>query len=230
MLVSESDLGTIMDARQLPVVEIFSSYQGEGANSGRPVTFIRLAGCNLNCPWCDTDISQARTMSFSEIMLKVVELHCSSVIVTGGEPTIHGRALQDLIVLLRMRADVTWIGLETNGVISPEGCIDKDLEAKFDYVACSPKFEYADRYDSERMIRQADEIRIVASTLDIVSFCVQMRERIVAKRYYISPCERDGRMDFATAYSVLDQLNSGIGQGCDVWYLSVQTHKLIGIR
>ena len=41
-----------------PVVEIFESIQGEGSWMGRPVTFIRLGGCNLSCPWCDTDFSK----------------------------------------------------------------------------------------------------------------------------------------------------------------------------
>ena len=43
-----------------PIIEIFDSIQGEGLNLGKQATFIRLAGCNLNCPWCDTNWKEAK--------------------------------------------------------------------------------------------------------------------------------------------------------------------------
>ena len=75
----------------LPVVEIFRSMQGEGANTGKPVVFVRLGRCNLACPWCDTDFSVTRPMP-PEAIADAVD-KCSegvrAVVVTGGEPTVH---------------------------------------------------------------------------------------------------------------------------------------------
>jgi organic radical activating enzyme len=65
-------------------------------------------------------------------------------------------------------------------------------------------------------------VRVVASSEKIVDFCRDLRGRIAATDYYISPCERDGEIDFATAKAVLAQL--------DGWSLSVQLHKLLGFR
>ena len=65
-------------------------------------------------------------------------------------------------------------------------------------------------------------MRVVASSEKIVDFCRDLRGRIAATDYYISPCERDGEMDFATAKAALAQL--------DGWSLSVQLHKLLGFR
>ena len=63
---------------------------------------------------------------------------------------------------------------------------------------------------------------MVASDEKVVSFCKQIRQLIAATDYYVSPCDRDGQIDFATAKSVLSQL--------DGWSLSVQLHKLLGFR
>ena len=67
---------------------IFSSLQGEGRNTGRPATFIRFAGCNLNCPWCDTRKHTKEMLALHEIVAKVKRLDNRMVVVTGGEPTI----------------------------------------------------------------------------------------------------------------------------------------------
>ena len=87
-----------------------------------------------------------------------------------------------------------------------------------DYVACSPKAEFPEsiRLDA------ADEVRVVASSENVVDFCRRIRDSIHATDYYISPCDRDGAIDFATAKAVLAQL--------DGWSLSVQLHKILGFR
>ena len=71
-------------------------------------------------------------------------------------------------------------------------------------------------------VATADEVRVVASDEKVVAFCQRIRKAIVATDYYVSPCDRDGKIDFATAKSVLSQL--------DGWSLSVQLHKLLGFR
>ena len=195
------------------LVEIFKSLQGEGRNTGRPCVFVRFAGCNLSCPWCDTDVAPRFALSLADLLDEVAMFKAKSVILTGGEPTIQ-EDMPALVAALKKRG--YWIAVETNGLAAP------DWLKKVDYVACSPKAEFADRYDAADALRRCDEVRIVASSPDVVAFAKAMRERIAATDYYISPCERDGKIDFATAKDALAKLGD--------WSLSVQLHKLLGFR
>ena len=199
------------------LVEIFESLQGEGRNMGRPCVFIRFAGCNLKCPWCDTEVAKRFSASTQEILDELRQYRAKSVILTGGEPTIQ-EGMPELVAALKAKG--YWIGVETNGTR------DADWLAFVDYVACSPKMEFADLYSNGRgtasTLRTADEVRVVASDERVVAFCREIRRTIAATDYYVSPCDHDGKIDFATAKSVLSQL--------DGWSLSVQLHKLLGFR
>lgn len=199
--------------------EVFASLQGEGRNTGRPVTFIRFAGCNLSCPWCDTDRSEKMRMTLPDLVELVNHLGVPSVVVTGGEPAIQP-GLDELLSELKARG--YWIALETNGVVAPSR---PDL---FDYIAVSPKAEFANRYNERQMLKKADEMRIVASSKRIAGFCRAMRAAIEATDYYISPLSQRGRMNIAGATALMDVLNAG--RMSRPWMLSVQTHKLIGIK
>ena len=121
----------VMNKVLYPVIERFSSIQGEGFHMGKGTTFIRLAGCNLRCSWCDTqysfDLSKARWMSVQEILEE--ELRHHHVVITGGEPTLY-----DLGPLVRELHKLgKYIALETNGTNS--------IPAKWeiDWVTASPK-------------------------------------------------------------------------------------------
>ena len=191
------------------LVEIFESMQGEGRNTGRPCIFVRFAGCNLACPWCDTDVTERFRLSLEELMGEVRGFRPKSVVLTGGEPTLVG-GMPELVAALK--SEGYWTAVETNGTADP------DWLGFVDYVACSPKQEFADRI----VLSHADEVRVVASSAAAVGFCRGIRGKITATDYYVSPCDRDGKIDFATAKSVLSQL--------DGWSLSVQLHKLLGFR
>lgn len=191
------------------LVEIFESLQGEGRNTGRPCVFVRFAGCNLACPWCDTDVAKRFSLPLGDLVEEIGQYRPKSVVLTGGEPTLV-REMPELVAALKDRGH--WIAVETNGTN------DADWLQFADYVACSPKAEFPERI----AISRADEVRVVASSEDVAGFCREVRGRIEATDYYVSPCERDGKMDFATAKSVLSKL--------DGWSLSVQLHKVLGFR
>ncbi len=191
------------------LVEIFESLQGEGRNMGRPCVFVRFAGCNLACPWCDTDVSCRFSATLDELLKEISGFRAKSVVLTGGEPTLVD-AMPELVAALKERG--YWIAAETNGTS------DAEWLQFVDYVACSPKSEFPDSVALPR----ADEVRVVASSEDVVGFCRDIRGRIAATDYYVSPCERGGEIDFATAKSVLSQL--------DGWSLSAQLHKILGFR
>lgn len=204
--------------------EIFSSLQGEGLNTGLPATFIRFAGCNLNCPWCDTHRHVKEMLPLHEVLAEVRKFKNKAVVVTGGEPTIAA-GFRELVAALKNAG--FWLALETNGLNAvPE------VEL-FDYVSVSPKYFYRSKYSLDRMLRKANEVRIVAEDELAVPFCRQMRERIEAERYYISPLDKDGRMHYRRAFTVMTKLNAvkdGESAQWPPWMLSIQTHKVLGIK
>lgn len=204
--------------------EIFSSLQGEGRNTGLPATFLRFAGCNLNCPWCDTHRQAKEFLSLSEIMAKVRKLANRAVIVTGGEPTtVVGLA----DVLSKLKDEGYWLALETNGL--------KDIPeiGLFDYVSVSPKFFYRAKYAGGNILKKADEVRIVAESSSMELFCRKMRQLITATDYYISPLDKDGKMHYRRAFNLVQKLNESVSVKVapwPPWSLSIQTHKVIGIK
>lgn len=191
------------------LVEIFESLQGEGRNTGRPCVFVRFAGCNLACPWCDTDVRERFSMTLDELLAEIASYKAKTVVLTGGEPTLIEGAPE---LIAALKAAGCFIAVETNATV------DAAWLQFVDYVACSPKAEFPDKIE----LKKANEVRVVASDESAVEFCRRVKEIIEADDYYVSPCDHDGEIDFATAKSVLSKL--------DGWSLSVQLHKILGFR
>lgn len=104
------------------VVEIFQSIQGEGLLLGQPSVFVRLAGCNLRCSWCDTPYALAVTdgveMEPARVLSAVRAYACRHVVLTGGEPMLSDQ-LPELAAALRGAG--THVTIETNGTRRPQG-------------------------------------------------------------------------------------------------------------
>ena len=123
---------------KLKVVEIFRTVEGEGKWVGLPVSFIRLEGCNLRCPWCDTPYSYDGK-SFQEIEIdslvsEVEKIGLKRVCITGGEPFLTPQ-LPDLIKRL-LEKNFTVL-VETNGTLWIEN-IKAVINEKL-FITCSPK-------------------------------------------------------------------------------------------
>lgn len=104
-------------AERLRVNEIFHSLQGEGTRVGLRCAFIRLAGCDLRCTWCDTSaaFNEGRWLTLDEIVDAVRAFECPTIEVTGGEPLLQ----PDVHPLLRRLADeFETVLLETSGALS----------------------------------------------------------------------------------------------------------------
>ncbi len=103
----------------LQLAEIFYSVQGEGTWTGTPAVFVRLAGCNLSCSFCDTDYALKLFASVAEVVARVRAEggDCPMVILTGGEPLAQ-RETPALIEALR--ADGRRVHIESNGTLAAE--------------------------------------------------------------------------------------------------------------
>jgi 7-carboxy-7-deazaguanine synthase len=102
----------------MKIVEIFESLQGEGKNQGRPCFFIRLAGCNLSCHWCDTVYAKSggTEIGCEEILEQCWRKNPHLVCITGGEPLLQKDALLSILPSLHKRG--TEIDIETNGTMA----------------------------------------------------------------------------------------------------------------
>lgn len=109
----------------LKVHEIFKSINGEGIDIGLPTIFVRFAGCNLKCSFCDTKYASRKGSKYKNLgLMQVVELVkkqgvCGSVTLTGGEPFIQN--IQDIDYLIfELKGKGYYINIETNGVLLPD--------------------------------------------------------------------------------------------------------------
>jgi len=121
-----------------PIVEIFSSFQGEGLWIGRRQIFVRFAGCNLNCSYCDTPRSRlsdnGTLMSVDEVLKKIEKLKTSdlhSISLTGGEPLLYSEFINELVQKIDFK-----VMIETNGTlpnsfrnISRIDCVSLDIKS-----------------------------------------------------------------------------------------------------
>ena len=121
------------------VVEIFSSFQGEGLLAGKRQIFIRLVGCNLNCNYCDTRYARVggRWMGVDEVVGEVLrrmsnDLH--SISFTGGEPLLQHKFVGEVVYKLKEQNFMTY--LETNGTF-PERL--KEIIEGFDFASIDIK-------------------------------------------------------------------------------------------
>ena len=139
--------------------EIFHSIQGEGVSQGTPCVFLRLAGCNLACSWCDTAYSWNGTVPGVRLTPeKAAELAlrypCRRLVLTGGEPLIQQKALPALLRLLPDHA----VELETNGTIMP----DAELLERITQFNVSPKLPHSGNETARTW--KPDVLRRLAST------------------------------------------------------------------
>jgi 7-carboxy-7-deazaguanine synthase len=223
----------------LPVAEIFASLQGEGLWTGTPMMFLRLSGCNLNCPWCDTDHDSEGLRSIWEIVHELVD-QCwrqfgapadeVRVCITGGEPTIHGEDVLLLVDALREVFKTTHI--ESNGT-HPE-VLRPLLHHKDVYITISPKFlqfDYSQMMAGRQLV--GDELKVV---LEPALEQELIREVFFLTRqdflhHFIQPCDLGDsyhRREMHTQDSL--SLAAKFVKGNSQWRLSVQMQKVLQIQ
>jgi 7-carboxy-7-deazaguanine synthase len=206
-----------MKQKQYSVTEVFQSIQGEGYHAGTPAFFIRFAGCNLRCPWCDTNFSPRSKMTAKQLVAAVPK-GTSLIVLTGGEPTMQVDA--DLIDCLLNAAPL--VAIETNGT----RMIPEDWPV---WITVSPKARV------RCLLQVADEIKLVLPQPGVTAS--QMKAVwLPSLRHGPSlngrPCMWVQPLDMVIykqdgSVIVNKECAKAIQSG---WGLSLQLHKLIGCR
>ena len=196
---------------RLPLVEVFYSLQGEGLRTGQATVFVRLAGCNLACDFCDTDFRVKETYSQEELFREIGRIggDCRWVCFTGGEPTLHE--------LQRVCDDLHGLGyklqIETNGTRpQPQWLLD--------HITVSPKQPQGGRLHSWYEANATEFKYVVDDDADL--------------RRALDGAISHGRTTFvqpnALNPAAVDLCVEAVKLNPDLLRLSLQTHKHLQIR
>lgn len=191
----------------MKVNEIFYSLQGEGFHTGTAAIFVRLSGCNLCCPFCDTAHTEGNEMTEDEIV-DVTRLYPATlVVITGGEPSLF---LTTSLVEKLHEAGKT-VAVETNGT--------HILPKNVDWVTLSPKDNYVQ--NASPKLTFCSEIKVVFDGNPLPDYSY-----IKADYRFLQPCDtgnsQRNREITSAAVSYI--------QSHPEWRLSLQTHKIINIQ
>lgn len=198
----------------MKVNEIFYSLQGEGRWAGRGAIFIRFSGCNLKCPFCDTDFSKHTDMTPWEIMQEVTKLARDvMVVLTGGEPSLQNeKEMAKLCQLLHI--ENYYIAIETNGT-------NLLKQENYDWITISPKDKYLGVTKALPLQNNCNELKVVFDGEAPYPY-----EYIEADYRYLQPCDTGNK-----------EKNERIIQDCityiknnPLWKLSLQTQKILKVR
>jgi len=190
----------------LQLAEIFYSLQGEGTWTGTPAVFVRLAGCNLSCSFCDTDYALKFFASVDDVVARVRSEggDCPMVILTGGEPLAQRetRALIDAL-----RADGRRVHIESNGTLPAE--LPEDV-----WLTVSPKERLA-----PAMAHRANEAKLIVDGRVPEEWLAAFPQ---TTRVFLQP---EGNKPANVALAV-----DAAKRDPHRLRLSLQTHKFIGVR
>lgn len=238
----------------LSVHSIFHTIQGEGPFCGYPAVFVRLAGCNLQCPLCDTEYTQGRRPLHPDQILEEIyrvmgdTRNTRLIVVTGGEPF-----RQDLAELFDALTKAGYfVQVETNGTLDPPD--DSDSEWKYSddfnhpdgvYIVCSPKagkvrdkiheeaccYKYVGSFGNLSPIDGLPMHPLEHPSLNGVPRPRILKDYRAQPRYrpvYLQPTDhKDYRRGGLNDKSLAAVVESCMKHG---YILQLQTHKIIGVE
>jgi len=193
-------------------MERFYSIQGEGLHTGKAAFFIRLAGCNVGCHWCDVkegwDKNIHPEIEIEELVKEAKQSGALIVIITGGEPTMH--SLDNLTKGLKKEGLATH--LETSGSYPITGV--------FDWICLSPKKTKPPLKES---LQKADELKVVIYNKDDFNWAeknsTDVKEKCIS---FLQP-------EWSKANKVMPWITEYIKNN-PTWRVSLQTHKYLNVR
>lgn len=212
---------------KLKVAEIFESISGEVGMfpQGSPVTFLRLAGCNLQCPWCDTKWANENDfgteMTVDEVIKAVGKFHWGSILITGGEPLVQKVQVQELVY--RLKTLGYRIQMETNGSIRVDDVQMVDCWV-IDYKGEDSMGEAFYEFNPGILSSKVWIKYLVGSPSDLekaISMARIFLKDKIESRFAISPIE--GKVSYLECLSAVLKSKLPI-------LLNMQIHKKMGVR
>ena len=196
---------------QYPVMEMFYSLQGEGYHQGKAAYFIRLAGCDVGCVWCDVkeswDASKHPVLSIEEIVSSALAHPGRLAIITGGEPLLYNL---DALTAALKKAGFE-INMETSG--------SSPMSGNWDWVCLSPKKFKAPLSES---IAAASELKVVIFNKHDFEWAETYAKQVPAScKLYLQP-EWDKANEITPL--IIDYIKAN-----PQWELSAQLHKYIQV-
>lgn len=197
-----------------PVMETFSTLQGEGEHTGLPSYFLRLAGCDVACAWCDVkeswDVEGFPKQTVDEIVAGAVASNLSTVVLTGGEPCIYD--LQPLTDGLH--AAGLSVHIETSG--------SSPITGSYEWVTLSPK-----KFKScmEENFVLADELKVVVVNKHDLEWAQEQAQKV--RENCVLFLQPEWSKKEKVQELMMDFFKQDTARG---WKMSVQTHKYLGIR
>ena len=219
----------------LPLVEKFHSLQGEGFHTGQSAFFIRLAGCEVGCSWCDTkhswDKKQYPLIPIKEIIDEIKRARkkgASFLVITGGEPLHHN--LDNLCKAINEETSEEnkhpiKIHIETSGV--------SKISGSFDWITLSPKRHLPPQ---NYFLENCNELKIIINDQKDIDFAIDIKKEIMNKYQSLSSTKDVYKLD--KKYYLQPAWNNDNGFSLTIdfvksnpeWNLSLQTHKYLKIK
>ena len=201
----------MISTEKYPIMEHFFTIQGEGTYSGRAAYFIRIAGCDVGCVWCDVkeswDKEQHITMTTNEIIEKVTESKTNFVVITGGEPAMYD--LRPLVNQLKSLGIM--VAIETSGCYP--------LKGEVDWYCFSPKKFKA---PCDEAYIKANELKVIVSHPSDLDWATTHALKVSTNcQLYLQP-------EWSKREELIPLIIDFIKQNPS-WRLSLQTHKYINI-
>jgi organic radical activating enzyme len=199
------------DKFKLPVMEFFHTLQGEGRWTGHAAFFIRLAGCDVGCVWCDVkeswEVSEKQWMKVDDLVWEAAQYPSDIVVITGGEPAMYDMGL----LTEKLHAIGKRIHLETSGAYPIRG--------KFDWVCLSPK-KFKEPIDG--VLHMARELKVVIFHPSDFDWADAFAEKVHDNcELFLQPewSRRDKHVS-----TIIDKVKMD-----PRWRISLQTHKYLDI-
>ena len=192
-------------------MEAFYSIQGEGYHQGKAAVFIRLAGCDVGCHWCDVkeswNANDYPPLTIEEIVDKIRHFESDIVVITGGEPLLYD--LDDLTGLLKAKGYKTH--LETSGTHS--------LTGKWDWICLSPK---KFKQSLTPIYNMADELKVIIYNKKDFEWAESFKDKLkTACKLFLQP-------EWGKASTVLPLMVDYVKKNPE-WEISLQIHKYMNI-
>ena len=192
-------------------MEAFYSIQGEGFHQGKPAFFVRLAGCDVGCHWCDVKESWEEAdhlkSSVDDILKMALEFPAGLAVVTGGEPLMHN--LSNLCHQLHFKGFKTH--LETSG--------SHKLTGDWDWICLSPKKFKKPLSD---IYPKADELKVIVYNDSDFDWAFEQAKLVS------SQCQLFLQPEWGKSKRVMPKILEFVRRNPD-WRISLQVHKYMGI-